>query len=58
MSTVDLISKIKKTSRTMSKTQRKNRLVKAHIIKDNGEYDPKYFSAATVKTSKRLESSL
>lgn len=53
MSTVDLINNIKKTSTKMSTAQRKERLVKAHIIKANGEYDPRYFSAETVQTSKK-----
>lgn len=57
MSTIDLISKIKSTSKTLSKTQRKSRLVKAHIIKNNGEYDPRYFSTKTVQTSKQVLSS-
>ena len=58
MSTVDLISKIKRTSKTMSKAQRKTRLVKAHIISENGEYDPRYFSAETLRTSKRVVGSI
>lgn len=52
MSTIDLITKIKRTSKTMSKEQRRTRLVKAHIISENGEYDPKYFTTRTVQTSK------
>lgn len=54
MSRVDLIKKIKKTAAGMSNEQKRNRLIKAHIIKDNGEYDPKYFSAETVQISKRV----
>ncbi len=54
MSTVDLITKIKATSKQMTKTQRKQRLVDAHIIKINGEFDPKYFTKATVKASKKI----
>ena len=53
MSTADLIKNIKKTSIKMSTDQRKKRLVEAHIIKANGEYDPRYFSTETVQTSKR-----
>lgn len=56
MSTIDLINKIKKTSKKMSNSDRKARLVKAHIIKENGEYDPKFFSAKTVESSKRVVS--
>jgi hypothetical protein len=58
MSTVDLISKIKKTSKKMSIEQRKERLIQAHIIKRNGEYDPKYFSLDTVKNSKKIIATL
>lgn len=54
MSTVDLIKKIKKTAIGMSKEQKRSRLIKAHIIKDNGEYDPKYFSTETVQISKKV----
>lgn len=54
MSTVDLINNIKKASIKMSIAQRKERLVEAHIIKANGEYDPRYFSAETVQTSKKM----
>lgn len=41
----------------MSNTDRKTRLIEAHIIKENGEYDPKYFSAKTVESSKRTATS-
>lgn len=58
MSTMDLIANIKKSSKNMSKAQRKTRLVNAHIIKSNGEYDPKYFSTETVQTSKRIVASI
>ena len=58
MSTVDLISNIKKTSKRMSTAQKKKRLVEAHIIKTNGEYDPRYFSAETVQSSKRIVGSI
>lgn len=53
MSTADLINNIKKTSVKMSIAQRRERLLEAHIIKANGEYDPRYFSVETVQTSKR-----
>ena len=36
----------------MTSEQRRQRLVDAHIIKENGQYDPKYFSNKTVKASK------
>lgn len=52
MSTIDLVAKIKESSKRMTKTQRKKRLVEAHIIKENGEYNPKYFSSRTVKASR------
>jgi hypothetical protein len=58
MSTIDLIANIKKSSKKMSQSQRKTRLIEAHIIKNNGEYDPKYFSAETVQTSKRIVASI
>lgn len=54
MSTIDLIKRIKQTSKIMTSAQRKQRLVDAHIIKENGQYDPKYFSENTVKASKRI----
>lgn len=54
MSTIDLIAKIKQSSKRMTKTQRKQRLIEAHIIKENGEYNPKYFSAGTVKASREI----
>ncbi len=53
MSTAELINNIKKTSIKMSINQRRERLLEAHIIKANGEYDPKYFSAETVQNSKK-----
>ncbi len=54
MSTIDLVAKIKTSSKRMTKVQRKKRLVEAHIIKDNGQFDPKYFSTTTVNASKRI----
>ena len=57
MSTVDLINRIKRTAVGMSKEQKRSRLIKAHIIKDNGEYDPKFFSAETVQISKKVVAS-
>lgn len=54
MSTIDLIASIKRTSKRMTKDQRKQRLIEANIIKDNGEYNPKYFSVKTVKSAKRM----
>lgn len=58
MSTLDLINKIKKTSANMSSSEKRNRLIKARIIKDTGEYDPRYFTEATVRASKRATNSL
>lgn len=54
MSTIDLVAKIKTSSKQMTRTQRKQRLVDAHIIKTNGQFDPKYFTVSTVKASKRI----
>ncbi|MCG3696033.1 hypothetical protein L5F39_00290 [Aliarcobacter butzleri] len=54
MSTVDLIKRIKQTSKIITSEQRRQRLVDAHIIKENGQYDPKYFSNKTVKASKKI----
>ncbi|MFV0562194.1 hypothetical protein [Malaciobacter mytili] len=54
MSTIDLVAKIKTSSKRMTKTQRKKRLVEAHIIKDNGQFDSRYFSRTTVNASKRI----
>lgn len=55
MSITDLIIKIKKSSKKMTKSQRKQRLIDAHIIKENGEYDPKYFTPKTVGRSKNYK---
>lgn len=54
MSTIDLVAKIKTSSKQMTRTQRKQRLVDAHIIKNNGQFDPKYFTVSTVNASKRI----
>lgn len=54
MSTIDLIAKIKKDSKKMTNSQRRQRLVDAHIINTSGEFDPKYFSSHTIKNSKVL----
>jgi len=54
MSTAQLIVKIKQTSNKMTDSQIKQRLVSAHIINANGEYDPRYFRAETVQASKRI----
>ena len=54
MSTVDLLKRIKRAAVGMKKKKKRSRLIKAHIIKDNGEYDPKFFSAETVQISKKV----
>ena len=53
MSTIELLRKIKRSSKTMTKEDKKKRLVSAHILTENGEYDPRYFSYTTVQSSKK-----
>jgi len=54
MSTINLVAKIKTYSKRMTKTQRKQRLVDVHIIKTNGQFNPKYFTVSTINASKRI----
>jgi hypothetical protein len=54
MSTAELIKKIQLSDKKMTLAQRKQRLINAHILDVNGQFDSRFFSVETVNSKKNL----
>lgn len=54
MSTAELIKKIQLSQRKITPAQRRQRLINAHILDNNGQFDSRYFSVETVNSKKNL----
>jgi len=56
MSIDELIAKVKESEKKRTQQQRRELLIKAHILDDNGHYDTRYFRKETVERSKQAVS--
>ena len=52
MSIEELIIKVKEAEKTRTPQQRRELLIKAHILDQDGYYDARYFRKETVEKSK------
>ena len=52
MSIEELILKVKEAEKTRTPQQRRELLIKAHILDQDGHYDARYFRKETVEKSK------
>jgi len=52
MSIEELIVKVKEAEKTRTPQQRRELLINAHILDNNGHYDARYFRKETVEKSK------
>ena len=52
MSIEELIAKVKEAEKTRTPQQRRELLIKAHILDQDGNYDARYFRKETVEKSK------
>ena len=50
----ELLKKIDRTHKTLTKEDRKQLLIDARILDNHGFYDKRYFSAKTVAKSKNI----
>ena len=54
MSIDELIKEIQESEKYITKAERRQRLIDARILDQNGHFDARYFRAETVEKSKKI----
>ncbi|WP_457602845.1 hypothetical protein [Nitratifractor sp.] len=54
MSVEELIKEIQESEKHITKAERRQRLIDARILDQNGHFDARYFRAETVEKSKKI----